>query len=115
MPILDVSGTPEEPPRIEQHPCRLLDQWNFRPRVSPTSEAQVVHQLYLEGLTSFHRVGNATEQLRIGAAITVASWRMLPASEPTLAASATTVTAAPILKIGRPLGWHSIAPLGLKS
>ncbi len=28
----------------------------------------------------------------------VASWRMLPASEPTLAASATTVIAAPALK-----------------
>ena len=35
--------------------------------------------------------------LRTGAAITVASWRMLPASEPTLAASATTVIATPIL------------------
>ncbi len=32
-----------------------------------------------------------------GAAITVPSWRMLPASQPTLAASATTVIAAPIL------------------
>ena len=35
--------------------------------------------------------------VRTGATITVPSWRMLPASEPTLAASATTVIAAPIL------------------
>ena len=35
--------------------------------------------------------------VRTGAVITVAPWRMLPASEPTLAASATTVIAATIL------------------
>jgi len=35
--------------------------------------------------------------LRTGASTNVPSWRMLPASEPTLAASATTAIAAPIL------------------
>ena len=48
----------------------------------------------------------AAASLGIGAAITVASWRMLPASEPTLAASATTVIAAPIL------GWRSVLLFG---
>ncbi len=47
---------------------------------------------------------------RTGAAITVASWRMLPASEPTLAASATTVIAAPILNANLPTIPHSRVP-----
>ena len=36
-------------------------------------------------------------RVRTGATITVPSWRMRPASEPTLATSATTVIAAPFL------------------
>ena len=51
--------------------------------------------------TATHRavVDETSERggVRTGAEITAASWRMLPASEPTLAASATTVIAAPIV------------------
>ncbi len=38
----------------------------------------------------------AADEPRTGAPISVPSWRMLPASEPTLAASATTVISAPV-------------------
>ncbi len=74
-------------------PRPLRMEWAFR--MDLFSAAWIAA---LNGLSGLVLVA-ARRGIRIGASITVASWRMLPASEPTLAASATTVISAPVLSV----------------
>ena len=69
---------------------------------NPDRLARHVHNLRLEGIaaaqTAYRKSGSGRQKrIRTGESISGASWRMLPASEPTLAASPTKVVPAPVL------------------